>query len=76
MTLCRCKKIGEAGSQQLLLDTQAIKGLLLEFPSAGKAFIYTNANILSRLLLAWLNYALNIQARALLSSAGYSAGRD
>lgn len=32
----RCRKIGEAGSQQLLLDTQAIKGLLLEFPTAGK----------------------------------------
>ena len=32
---CRCKKIGEAGSQQLLLDTQAIKGLLLELPTAG-----------------------------------------
>ena len=31
----RCRKIGEAGSQQLLLDTQAIKGLLLEFPTAG-----------------------------------------
>lgn len=33
---CRCRKIGEAGSQQLLLDTQAIKALLLELPSAGK----------------------------------------
>jgi len=33
----RCKKIGEAGSQQLLLDTQAIKGLLLEFPTAGES---------------------------------------
>ncbi|KAK9858463.1 hypothetical protein WJX84_000384 [Apatococcus fuscideae] len=32
----RCRKIGEAGSQQLLLDTQAIKGLLLEFPTAGR----------------------------------------
>ncbi|DBA83910.1 hypothetical protein WJX77_004419 [Trebouxia sp. C0004] len=32
----RCRKIGEAGSQQLLLDTQAIKGLLLELPAAGK----------------------------------------
>lgn len=31
----RCKKISEAGSQQLLLDTQAIKGILLELPSAG-----------------------------------------
>lgn len=31
----RCRKISEAGSQQLLLDTQAIKGLLLELPSAG-----------------------------------------
>lgn len=33
----RCRKIGEAGSQQLLLDTQAIKGLLLELPAAGKS---------------------------------------
>ena len=33
---CRCRKIGEAGSQQLLLDTQAIKGLLLELPAAGQ----------------------------------------
>lgn len=33
----RCRKIGEAGSQQLLLDTQAIKGLLLDLPSAGKS---------------------------------------
>ena len=31
----RCRKIGEAGSQQLLLDTQAIKGLLLDLPAAG-----------------------------------------
>jgi len=31
----RCRKVGEAGSQQLLLDTQAIKALLLDFPSAG-----------------------------------------
>lgn len=35
----RCRKIGEAGSQQLLLDTQAIKGLLLELPAAGKGLI-------------------------------------
>lgn len=27
--------MSEAGSQQLLLDTQAIKALLLDFPSAG-----------------------------------------
>ncbi|DBB02539.1 hypothetical protein WJX82_000485 [Trebouxia sp. C0006] len=33
----RCRKIGEAGSQQLLLDTQAIKGLLLDLPAAGKS---------------------------------------
>ncbi|CAL5224462.1 g7153 [Coccomyxa viridis] len=32
----RCRKVSEAGSQQLLLDTQAIKALLLDFPSAGK----------------------------------------
>ena len=32
---CRCRKVSEAGSQQLLLDTQAIKALLLDFPSAG-----------------------------------------
>jgi len=31
----RCRKVGEAGSQQLLLDTQAIKALLLDLPSAG-----------------------------------------
>ncbi|EIE27794.1 hypothetical protein COCSUDRAFT_26904 [Coccomyxa subellipsoidea C-169] len=32
----RCRKVSEAGSQQLLLDTQAIKALLLDFPSAGQ----------------------------------------
>ena len=32
---CRCRKVGEAGSQQLLLDTQAIKALLLDLPSTG-----------------------------------------
>ena len=31
----RCRKVGEAGSQQLLLDTQAIKALLLDLPSTG-----------------------------------------
>lgn len=33
----RCKKLSQAGSQQLLLDTQGIKALLLSFPTAGKA---------------------------------------
>ncbi len=36
----RCRKIGEAGSQQLLLDTQAIKGLLLDLPAAGIPSLY------------------------------------
>ncbi len=31
----RCRKIGEAGSQQLLLDTHAVRGLLLTFPASG-----------------------------------------
>ncbi|KAK9820837.1 hypothetical protein WJX81_002519 [Elliptochloris bilobata] len=35
-TIFRCRKVGEAGSQQLLLDTQAIKALLLDLPSAGR----------------------------------------
>ena len=34
-TVLKCRKLTEAGSQQLLLDTQAIRGLLLEFPSGG-----------------------------------------
>jgi hypothetical protein len=33
--LFRCRRISEAGSQQLLLDTQGIRGLLLEFPASG-----------------------------------------
>lgn len=33
--LFRCRRISEAGSQQLLLDTQAIRGLLLELPTSG-----------------------------------------
>ncbi|KAK9786068.1 hypothetical protein WJX73_001616 [Symbiochloris irregularis] len=33
----RCRKLSQAGSQQLLLDTQAVKALLLSFPSAGKS---------------------------------------
>ena len=35
-TVLKCRKLTEAGSQQLLLDTQAIRGLLLEFPSGGR----------------------------------------
>ena len=34
-TVLKCRKLTEAGSQQLLLDTQAIRGLLLEFPASG-----------------------------------------
>lgn len=37
----RCRKVSEAGSQQLLLDTQAIKALLLDFPSAGIYLAFT-----------------------------------
>lgn len=33
--LFRCRRISEAGSQQLLLDTHAIRGLLLELPASG-----------------------------------------
>ena len=33
--LFRCRRISEAGSQQLLLDTQAIRGILLELPASG-----------------------------------------
>ena len=32
----RCRKIGEAGSQQLLLDTHAVRSLLLGFPASGE----------------------------------------
>ena len=32
----RCRKIGEAGSQQLLLDTHAVRSLLLGFPTSGE----------------------------------------
>jgi hypothetical protein len=38
--LFRCRRISEAGSQQLLLDTQAIRGLLLELPSSGACSCY------------------------------------
>jgi hypothetical protein len=34
----RCRKIGEAGSQQLLLDTHAVRSLLLGFPTSGDKF--------------------------------------
>ena len=33
--VARCRKIGEAGSQQLLLDAHAVRGLLLAFPASG-----------------------------------------
>ena len=32
----RCRKLSQAGSQQLLLDTQGVKALILSFPSAGE----------------------------------------
>jgi hypothetical protein len=31
----RCKRISETGAQQMLLDTHAVKTLLLEVPSLG-----------------------------------------
>ena len=38
--------MGEAGSQQLLLDTQAIKALLLEFPTGTTSRPGRGASIL------------------------------
>ncbi|WMV25627.1 hypothetical protein MTR67_019012, partial [Solanum verrucosum] len=32
----KCKQISETGAQQMLLDTQAVKTILLEIPSLGK----------------------------------------
>lgn len=52
---CRCRKVSEAGSQQLLLDTQAIKALLLDFPSAGMMPFYTHRRSILRLAPQFLN---------------------
>ena len=56
----RCRKIGEAGSQQLLLDTQAIKGLLLEFPTAGKSLPFHSPTYL--LVLRYCTGVRHVQA--------------
>ena len=48
-TVLKCRKLTEAGSQQLLLDTQAIRGLLLEFPACGEPA----AQLQTRPVLAW-----------------------
>lgn len=56
--------MSEAGSQQLLLDTQAIKALLLDFPSAGARHLHFpdklghgQAEILSQILTGLLGMA-------------------
>ncbi|KAL6552904.1 HIT domain protein [Orobanche hederae] len=36
LNIFKCKHISETGAQQMLLDTQAIKTILLEIPSLGK----------------------------------------
>ncbi|KAJ6864140.1 vacuolar protein sorting-associated protein 53 A [Populus alba x Populus x berolinensis] len=35
-TIFKCKQISETGAQQMLLDTQAVKTILLEVPSLGR----------------------------------------
>ncbi|KAK6136212.1 hypothetical protein DH2020_030044 [Rehmannia glutinosa] len=36
LNIFKCKQISETGAQQMLLDTQAVKTILLEIPSLGK----------------------------------------
>ncbi|KAM3322603.1 vacuolar protein sorting-associated protein 53 A [Capsicum chacoense] len=36
LNVFKCKQISETGAQQMLLDTQAVKTILLEIPSLGK----------------------------------------
>ncbi|XP_047974595.1 vacuolar protein sorting-associated protein 53 A-like isoform X1 [Salvia hispanica] len=36
LNIFKCKQISETGAQQMLLDTQAVKTILLEIPSRGK----------------------------------------
>ncbi|KAJ3679789.1 hypothetical protein LUZ60_016067 [Juncus effusus] len=36
LNIYKCKSISETGAQQMLLDTQAVKTILLEIPSLGK----------------------------------------
>ncbi|EOY24115.1 Membrane trafficking VPS53 family protein isoform 8 [Theobroma cacao] len=36
MNIFKCKQISETGAQQMLLDTQAVKTILLEIPSLGQ----------------------------------------
>ncbi|OMP08173.1 hypothetical protein COLO4_06714 [Corchorus olitorius] len=36
MNIFKCKQISETGAQQMLLDTQAVKTILLEIPSLGR----------------------------------------
>ncbi|KAK6917988.1 Vps53, N-terminal [Dillenia turbinata] len=36
LNIFKCKQISETGAQQMLLDTQAVKGILLEIPNLGK----------------------------------------
>ncbi|XWS62080.1 hypothetical protein CRYUN_Cryun07bG0180400 [Craigia yunnanensis] len=36
MNIFKCKQIPETGAQQMLLDTQAVKTILLEIPSLGR----------------------------------------
>ena len=49
----RCRKVSEAGSQQLLLDTQAIKALLLDFPAAGAAPFFPGARLMLVMMVTW-----------------------
>lgn len=65
----RCRKIGEAGSQQLLLDTQAIKGLLLELPAAGKSKGEEGAGAGPAGFSSWVGRELG-RAEALLKVVG------
>ncbi|KVH91168.1 Vps53-like, N-terminal [Cynara cardunculus var. scolymus] len=39
LNIFRCKQISETGAQQMLLDTQAVKTILLDIPSLGRQVI-------------------------------------
>ncbi|KAG6388213.1 hypothetical protein SASPL_153412 [Salvia splendens] len=46
LNIFKCKQISETGAQQMLLDTQAVKTILLEIPSRGKQARYRQLFIL------------------------------
>ncbi|PWA91895.1 membrane trafficking VPS53 family protein [Artemisia annua] len=40
LNIFKCKQISETGAQQMLLDTQAVKTILLDIPSLGKQVLH------------------------------------